>query len=349
MKQILLLILIGSTIVQCINDNELTDKESAIFVENAKALEDVFEAWNFRINFPNKLDIQIDSTSVSDEVTITTSYSEGHCWLRCFEDKYNYYHSDSLGLIEFNLDYSQRDFVQQNLVTMVQLLPKSLDGYPGREYRFSYDKSGDITTRRIYLVKNRVYEIGNTGPASEVFNQDLTDFFESFTLVNVGPNSIPYLNLPTDEELESPPFEVNFFGETKRKVEIGETIEGEKAPLIIEINEVNNEDGSGLLALSVSYLLFPENNEDLGFDYYLENSLNSAFLLDPSTVILSKEKEENIASYRMTRVFNEQKCIQNIRYIYHNNIYFVISTISLYNSPEDDRIKAFFDSFKIIK
>ncbi|MFT5821204.1 MAG: hypothetical protein ACI8ZM_002453 [Crocinitomix sp.] len=348
MKQILQFTFICLAMFSCAN-NSMTEEEEALFEENKTATESIFETWNFRINFLNRLSIQIDSTSVADEVTINADFKEGRCWVRCLEDKYNYYHSDSLDLIVFNLDYSQREFAQTNYVTLIQTLPKSIEGYPGREYQFTYDNSDEITMRRVYLVHNRLYEIGYKGSSSEIYTIELEDFFNSFTLVNMPKNPIPYLNIPTDEELVDSPFSVSFFGPTKTVVEIAEMDDGKMATVITEANEVNNEDGSGLIFLSVSLMIFPDDYEDLGFEFYMENSLNSLRQLDPSFVILSEDVGKNNASYRATRVLSEEKCFHNLRYVLKNGNFYVISTLSLYNSPEDERIKAFFDSFQILR
>jgi hypothetical protein len=325
----------------------MTSEESAHFELNNKALNSVFETWNYRVNFPNQLELTFDSTSVTDEVTINTVYNGGHYWVRSFEDKSNYYHSDSLDLIQFNLDYSQRTFAQENFVTLVQVRPLSAKGYPGRDYKFTFNDSEHISLRQVYMVFNRVYELGFTGPGESLYDIELDNFFNSFQLQRVPQNSIPYLNLPTNEQLENPPFSVNYFGETTRRVEIVETYNGQQAPIITEMNEINSVDGSGLLLLSVAYIILPEESVEAGFEFYVDNSIRSMQQLEPNMKILSEERRDNRADIRMIRVLNEEKCIHNMRYILDGNIYYGIGSVSIYNAPQDDRIEAFFDSFVI--
>jgi hypothetical protein len=59
----------------------------------------------------------------------------------------------------------------------------SLDKYPGREIRIEAPDGKHTIQTRIYLVKNRLYQVGVVTPKEGSFSEDVTKFLDSFKLL----------------------------------------------------------------------------------------------------------------------------------------------------------------------
>lgn len=335
------LLVILPLVVSCHGDQE----EKTVSEVKTFDYSEIFKKYNFDIQFPEKIELEIDSSEYN-EVRF-----EGKIGQTIFRVKHtistnNGYHSDSIDMIDFDLEYTQRKFLRNNLVQMGMVLPKSCQGYPGKEFRYRYTTNNRISNRRVFIVKNHVYELVYEAPGSNQHYQDNTDFFASFTIVGIEDNPTPYINLPSDEEIENRPFDIAFTGETELRVEIVET-ETSKAPLIVEGQEFGENDLKGLRILGVAYVVFPEKTEEDEIRRYVDVTLESNKMLDPSLQVVEDYTKDSIRHVTTERFLGGAPHTEVRRYFSSNNYLFYLLAIFRSGNDEDIRIDNFFDSFKL--
>lgn len=194
---------------------------------------------DFELSFPEDPIQEVKEESARQKTIIKSKGADDFNLL--YEISYidyddNLYHSDSLHNLKFDLNYHQKSFVKKLGLTVTDMSPTSIKGYPAQHFRYiTADRSKRIRTLVVF-VKNRVYQLRVDTKVDLTHNKWITQFFDSFRLTSVGANKKPHLNLPTEKELNKPPFSIDFKSPTKRKIEIKETIYGDVA-LIGEVSE----------------------------------------------------------------------------------------------------------------
>jgi hypothetical protein len=135
--------------------------------------------------------------------------------------------SDSLRLLQELFGMTQNDYVQRfGNQAFSGMYYRTIQKYPGREFVW-FDKANNIGySRRVYLVKNRLYMLEVSYTSENQHSKDMLRFFESFRLLKITPNPNP------EEELKAPEknFTLNFPGPAVKK----ETqVQGALGPQII--------------------------------------------------------------------------------------------------------------------
>jgi len=61
--------------------------------------------------------------------------------------------------------------------------PITIEGFPGREVKISFNEGADIITMRLYLVKNKLFMLETITHANKITNAAITRFLNSFQLI----------------------------------------------------------------------------------------------------------------------------------------------------------------------
>jgi hypothetical protein len=339
--KLLVLLAISSVLISCTgNQTENSDSEKQIFDYT-----DIFNNYHFDIQFPEFIELKIDS-SERNQVLFEGKINESFFQVKHTIYPNNMYHSDSTEMIDFDLEYTQQEFFRKNSVEIGMMIPKSCQGYPGKEFRYRYTNNNRISNRRVFIVKNHVYELVYEAPGSNQFYQENTDFFVSFSLVGIEDNPNPYINLPSDEEIENRPFEIAFTGDTELRIEIVET-ENAKAPLIFEGQEFEENDSKGLRILGIAYIIFPEETKQDEIERYIDIVHESNKRLDPTLEIIEDFTKDSIRHIKTERVLGGALHTEVKRYFSSKNYLYYLTAVHQSGIENDVRIDDFFDSFRM--
>jgi len=120
--------------------------------------------------------------------------------------------SDSLHMLQEFFSFTQSDLAPSlGESGLYEINVKQIQKYPGREFRW-IDKPNDIGyTRRLFLVKSRLYFLEVKFTLENNFDIDIMGFLDKFTLINIPDNTNP-------EKLSEKPekkFEAMFPGKTR--------------------------------------------------------------------------------------------------------------------------------------
>jgi hypothetical protein len=120
--------------------------------------------------------------------------------------------SDSLRLLQEFFLFTQSDLAPTLGETGLDNINlKEVQKYPGREFRW-IDKPNNLGyTRRVFLVKNRLYFLEVKYKLENDFNNDIEGFLDKFALVKIVDNSNPEITA----EKPVKKFEAKFPGKTK--------------------------------------------------------------------------------------------------------------------------------------
>jgi hypothetical protein len=308
---------------------------------------------DFEITFPNQPVDKIDSTSYNksrriiyvakgkdDNLRYELSYIE-------YQD--NMYHSDSLESIEFDLDYTQIDLAYSDSLELTNSNYSSVAGYPAKEFRYKTVTNDKRIRVFVIFVKNRVYTIRVDTEESKNYNKHINQFIKSFQLRNIKENIPPFLSLPTEDEMNNPPFIVNFQGKTERRIQVRESLYG-KTAFIFEVNEVKDM-WSGIFLLGVGYAKIPVNDtiskeERLALISGIEGSAYSGYKMINSETI---KENDYIGKRLVSNYYLANSLMRDIRvmFVTKENIYIEIVAIVIEKKPISKKVDSFFNSFYI--
>ena len=305
---------------------------------------------DFKIKIKCPTEVVVDTLDYIDQKTYKCR--KGRVTLTVIRTAYDngMYHSDSLKNLEYDLDYTQRKFTDNNQVRVLGTIPQVMKGYPGKEFRYEYWLEDKITFCRVYIVKNVLYEIFYEGPKAKKFQNEIDEFFDSFTLLNVAENPTPYFVMPAQEEIDNPPYTANFHGETTTKINVMNAF-GSKAAIIAKVNDIRDKDNSGIISLLVWYAEMPSEVSEDNKVAVINNQLKSIFNIYPTAVLLddnydAKGRRNYKVQYKIGGV--EPVIEERISFFYNNTLY-LVSALYRANEPKDARVDSFLESFEIIE
>ncbi len=119
--------------------------------------------------------------------------------------------SDSIRLLQEFFVFIQQDFFKklgQESVSTIKII--KIQNYPGREFIWQDKKTKINYTRKMFLVKNRVYLLEVKYATENAFNRDIDGFCDKFYLLNAVDNPNP--EIIAEKPLKK--FEAMFPGET---------------------------------------------------------------------------------------------------------------------------------------
>lgn len=304
---------------------------------------------DFKVTIKCPTKVNIDTLDYIDQKTYTCQ--NGAVTLTIIRTVYNngMYHSDSKTL-EYDLDYTQRKFVEQHQVRVLGTVPRMIKGYPGKEFRYEYWLEDKMTFRRVYIVKNVLYELFYEGPKAKKFQNEIDDFFDSFTLSKIEENPTPYFVMPTQKEIDNPPYTANFHGETITKIDVVNSLNG-KAAIIAEINEHRDKDKSGIISLLVWYSIMPGEVSEADKVTIINNQQKSIFNIYPDAELLKDDYDaQGRKNYKVQyKIGGTEPVIEERISFFHNNTLYLISALYRATQPKDNRIDTFLSSFEIIE
>lgn len=304
----------------------------------------IIDEENFRIKLFCSEKPKVDSLDYIKQKTYQCQ--KGGVTLTIIQTTYDngMYHSDSLSRIEYDLNYTQRKFLNKGKVQNTAVSFESKNGYPGKKFYYDYLIGDKMAIHQVFIVKNTLYELKCEFNKSMQFDSDIKRFFDSFELVNVAENDNPYFTAPTKNELEDKPYSAIFFGETTTSHRYFDSEFG-KLLSIAEINDANNST----IGLMVVRTIFPAEITDAQKEMYLNQSFLNKQNRYMKIEVLENKKilngREVVFSY-----YNESgKLIQKSYEFFYGNHFYSLVAIRQFHLPEDKRIDEFFESFKLIE
>ena len=294
------------------------------------------------------------SEKVSIEKSASKDISELKCemgntsnTIRVTTYKNNMYHSDSLNNLDFDLDYSQRYFTNTGKVDLIGMILKTVKGYPGKEYRFQYKFEDKIDFRRVFIIKNNVVELIYEAPKSKLYHTEIDGFFNSFSIENFDENPVPYINMPTEEEIANRPFEAKFPADTKQIVEANYSDFG-KLALVIEMCELKPELNDGVMALSVLYTDFPnEMSQENKNEMFEIHKMTQEVTFPNFKWIDNEEPQGSQLKLKFEYSIGDTRVIDSRKLIFEGNRMYTIVGISTKQTEPNNRVNEFLKNFKI--
>ena len=324
-------------------------EEPPIFVPKTKSVY-LLQTEDFEIKIKCPTEVSIDSLDYIDQKTYKCQ--KGDVTLTIIRTVYDngMYHSDSLKTLEFDLDYTQRKFMENNQIRVIGAVPRIVQGYPGKEFRFEYLIEDKIAFRRVYIVKNTLYELFYEAPKYKSFHNEIDEFFNSFMVLNIEENEKPYFIMPSEEEINNLPYTANFHGKTIKKVEVVDSYHG-KLAVIAEANEIRDKDKSGIISLMILQTVLPNNVSEEDKKTIIKDQTELVFNMYADAQLLEEKYDDkgrkiSIFSYKIGGV---EKVIDERISFFQNDKMYLINALYRANKPKDKRVDEFFESFKIIE
>jgi hypothetical protein len=261
--------------------------------------------------------------------------------------------SDSLRLLQEFFFLTQNDLSSKNCL-LDKIYVRNIQQYPGREYRW-IDKNNNIGyTRRVFLVKSKLYFLEVKYKLENDFNTDIEHFLNTFSLLNTLDNNNP-------EKLLDKPYKnfyADFPGKTKSvENQIFDEIFGD-IMFVSEIYELpdNLKDlpSTKNIAYVVSYAKLPKKILDT-----LSNERKQSFIIKALTDIATKQSDGKL-DFQKEISFNgawgyegQVKLYQgmasmHLKAFVINDYYYQVIVMSKRGFEKNNEATKFFDSFKII-
>lgn len=316
------------------------------------------EKGNFSIKFPTEPKKETHSLNLSFGRFSGTRYiiNKPDDWNQSYSVIYvdlpeKTIHSDSLRLLNEFFVYTQTDYLQslgENNLTKVLII--NVKGFPGREFIWKNPKTRLISTRQVYLVKNRLYMIEVMYKPGKQFNVKMDQFFKSFKLLDKSKNPHP------EKEPEKPEkkFKIEWPGETTIKDQIVNGMFGDQAMKIemYQHDNSNSPDEYHNTAYGVVYTCLPK---DSVADYtdqkryeYLQLVLDSSPLIQNggSQIQHHKTTFRGCVCIESQGLILEGKMGTRLKTFMKGNYLYQLQVVSEPGYQDNSRISEFFESFE---
>ncbi len=288
---------------------------------------------------------EVDTTSYQIHAAINLKCEDGTDTYSVRGVRYsnNLYHSDSVSNIDFDLDYSQQKFLYSNELNPLSAVPKSVKGYPGKEFRYEYISKDKIRFSRTYIVKNTLYELTFEGVKKDAYHNRIDAFFDSFEPTSIEDRSPPYLEVPSAEEIGELPFKVRFPGKTERKIQVYEGFFG-KISLVLDMHKSDNPESEGYAYLMTSYGRLPDGMDEADRQRILTDQKELLKTGQVESKILEDFAITNGHEYVTEFSLAGQRVVDRRRVLIYGRDYVIINSLRLAEVPEGKAIKTFFAS-----
>ncbi len=299
-------------------------------------------------NWPESI-MYIDSGDI-DNILYSISY-EDH--------ENNMYHSDSINNIEFDLQYTQKEFVKKHfLLLMKQPQPISILGYPGAEFRYKTYNDTKAIRVRVFFVRNRVYKLIVETEMIKNYNKSINQFFESFELLNTNPNIPSYLNLPSQEELKLKRYSIEYptQAENKQNKVVPVNTAWGKSAYIMDMLQTNpdNIEEEKNLVYGVGYAKMPKKENLTSEDFkLLSKELKSNLLRSYGNAKLLGEKDVKVQNangieIQLEFILMDIPMEMIVQLFYYKNLCYQLQVMTPKDFSNNSKINTFLNSFKII-
>ncbi len=260
-------------------------------------------------------------------------------------------HSDSLRLLTQLFALTQMDYVGKFGEKAVDnTFFRTINHYPGREFVWNDRAKGISYTRRLYLVKNRLYKLEVSYKSTEKHNKSMVRFLKSFKLLSNEYNQKPEV-IPQKAKKN---FTILFPGKTNQQEQQAYGVFGPQT-ITMEMYQVeggNKVDQFHNFAYSVVYGSWPQDSinkltnqarKDLIVNIFRTNPLVAA----DNNILSQKEGTFNGSwFYEGSAVILAGKASITYRMFLKGNVMYQLGVMSENGYENNERIKQFFDSFR---
>lgn len=268
----------------------------------------------------------------------------------CVDLPQNIIHSDSIRLLPQLFALTQMDYLQQyGENCLLNTYFKDVNKYPGREYVWGEPKKDAGFTRRVFLVKNKLYLLEVAYTTNKQHNLKIGTFLDSFKLLSSVLNKNP----EPKPVLTKKKFNASFPGPTITKNQI---VDGEKSPeyVTIEMYQVNNSDHIdeyGNSGYAVNFMNFQNvdiihKSEEEKKKFIYENSLNNPLVLNGGKVISLKESTiDGTWCYELKATTLGGNVEFIAKSFFKDQTLYQVLVLSSINKSENEATKKFMESF----
>lgn len=313
--------------------------------EETENVYSIGEEVEFRVNFP--CDPQIDTTDYLVHPSIRLTCAVDNISYELIATRYTdgQYSSDSLEDIEFDLDYTQHKFVSANQVSVISAVPKTISGYPGKEFRYQYTLKDRIRFTRCYIINQTLYSLIYEGPKKDAFHNKIDEYFDSFIPLEVDNLDPPYFSLPSEVSEDELPYEIEFPKRPKQRIDIAESFFG-KAPLIMNLVQSDDPEGE-YIALMTSYTPLPSSLSSRDSLRLLNDQRMTVSELQIDSELIKEKDLEYGREYISTYSIAGRKVRERRQVLIFGDNYLVVTGIQLYSQKRNEWIQQFFDSIEL--
>jgi hypothetical protein len=260
-------------------------------------------------------------------------------------------HSDSLRLLPQLFALTQMDYVSTFGEKAVDnTFFRTINHYPGREFIWN-DRAKNISyTRRLYLVKNRLYKLEVSYKSTEKHNKSTVRFLKSFKLLSHENNQKPEV---TPQKAKKN-FTIHFPGKANQQEQQAYGVFGPQT-ITLEIYEVeggNKVDQFHNLAYSAVYGSWPKDSVNKLTNQARKDLIVSIFRTNPlvaadNDILSQKEGTFNGTwYYEVCAVVLAGKASITYRMFLKGNVMYQLGVMSENGYENNERTQQFFDSFK---
>lgn len=315
-----------------------------------------YSAYNFKIEFPQKPEFSIDSSTIDDPASDTYS------WELNIEDTLHpnsyysisltpyapdYMHSDSsISVVDGFINSTQNSLFEDESFTILSSSLVEKNGYPGKVFKWKNNSSEIFFEFHVFLIENNLFTLSVVSNEGEHHNILINKFFNSFEIINIPDGKF---KLP--EASNSRTISIQF---PAKATEQTKTMDSEYGQLQVDIQllETNSKDKNKVyVAMETTY---PENvvkpNDTYELNVFYKNAIDRSLNSVDGELISIQDiyyKQYLGKEFRCYFANGEALMVYRIFYIDHSVYTFGVATI-----PKNDKnkeMKSFFESFKVKK
>lgn len=259
--------------------------------------------------------------------------------------------SDSVRILQDFFFFLQKEAVgSKGLITLDNLNIKQVQQYPGREFRWLENENKLGYTRRLFLVKNRLYYLEVRYPLTKDFNKDIEHFLDQFRLLQTEDNQYPEVV----SEKPDKQFELIFPGKSQvRENPVFSELFGN----FYSVSETYEVPGEQVNLPHVKNLMYGVNYGKLPEDKLNSTSAIKQFLTKTFTDIATSHQGEILSQREINLAGNwglegqvtilNNMAVMQVRAFIVNNYYYQVMVISKYGEQGNRDALDFLNSFRL--
>ncbi|MCH2043724.1 MAG: hypothetical protein MK212_06240 [Saprospiraceae bacterium] len=298
--------------------------------------------FNLTFTFPDTYEKEIDEYQYQENVTYTCTY--GDFFLMVETAKYDsaMYHSEADGNIDFDLHYTQKEFIQSTRAVTISSEPITILGYPGREFYYKHQQLDQVTFKRVYIIKNQVIEMTVITPPNLAFSKRIRHFFNTLSLIDIPKRKTPYITYLSEEEIKNRPYSVDFSGESEITNKVVDDYL-DKIQVLMESRSLGDAERERLMVI---YTPISTKKTIDDRRKWVQDQLNQVPRFKINTEIISTTEIENGLEFIIEYDLMGKRVWDKRRVFFNNKGYYTLSSIQLAGSSESKVTVRFFESFK---
>ncbi|MBN2638384.1 MAG: hypothetical protein JXR65_04790 [Bacteroidales bacterium] len=313
-----------------------------------------FNSYHFKIAFTQKPDFSADTSQFNNKPLVS------YLWETNVEDSlqpnsyYNiglteypseYIHSDSaLSVVEGFMNSTQTSLFKDSVFVLLTSSLIEKDGYPGKDYKWKNTENNMYFEFQVFLIGSRLFELSVVSRAGYEHNQMVSQFFNSFELVDIPKGSFV---LPKNVNKRT--FEIKFPEKPEDKTKI---VDSEYGQLTLDMRTLVPPKTDENLFYIAAETRYPKDVIEKGNTYQLNtfyknsisNSLNAVngSLISIEDIYYDKHLGKEFRCY-----YSNGKYLMVYRLFYINSRLYNFGIITYPDRDHNKDMKRFFKSFKI--